>query len=117
MEVLLRQHWPGNIRQLENVMERACVTCPGPVIEPEHYPPELTQPASARSGFKVDLTRPLPELLREVTADVEKRYIRKALVKTRGNVSRCAKICGLSRRSITSKIAEYGIDREDLRES
>ena len=47
---------------------------------------------------------------------MESRYIRKALAKTRGNVGRCAKICGLSRRSITSKIADYGIDKKELRE-
>ena len=62
------------------------------------------------------MQKPLPDLLKEITADVESRYIRKALAKTRGNVGRCAKICGLSRRSITSKIADYGIDKKELRE-
>ena len=78
-------------------------------------PPELSQPAPARSPFKIDLNKPLPSLLREITADVERRYIRKALMRTRGNVLRCAKICGMSRRSITAKIAEYSINRHELR--
>jgi DNA-binding NtrC family response regulator len=116
MDLLLRHPWPGNIRELENVMERACVTCPLPIIGVEHLSPDLGQQPLTGSGFKVDISRPLPDLLRELTADVEKRYIRKALAKTRGNVSRCARICGLSRRSITSKIAEYGIQREEMQE-
>lgn len=116
MEALLRHTWPGNIRELENVMERACVTCPIPVIEPEHLSPELFQPALSDSPYRIDLTRALPDVLREVTVDVERRYIRKALKKTRGNVSRCAKICGLSRRSITSKISEYGIQRKEMQD-
>ena len=114
--MLLKYPWPGNVRELENIMERACVTCPGPIIDARHLSPDLTQPATSTSPFKIDLGRPLPDLLREIGIDVEKRYIRKALKKTRGNVTRCAKICGLSRRSITSKIAEYGIKKEELRE-
>jgi len=116
MEVFLNYRWLGNVRELENVVERACVTCHGNAILPEHLPTELLKPATARTPFRIDLQKQLPELLKEITADVESRYIRKALAKTRGNVGRCAKICGLSRRSITSKIAEYGIDKKELRE-
>jgi len=46
-----------------------------------------------------------------VTARIEKRYIRRALRKTRGHVGRAAKLCGYCRRSLTAKIAEYHIDR------
>jgi DNA-binding NtrC family response regulator len=116
MDLLLRHPWLGNVRELENVMERACVTCPVPIIGAEHLSPDLMQQPSGGPGFKIDISRPLPDLLREITADVEKRYIRKALARTRGNVSRCARICGLSRRSITSKIAEYGIQREEMQD-
>ncbi len=114
MEVLLKHPWPGNVRELENVMERACVICPGTTIEPEHLSTDLLNPSTSVSPLRIDLQRPLPELLREITTNFERRYIRKALAKTRGSVSRCARICGLSRRSITSKIAEYGIDRADM---
>ncbi len=117
MEVLLKHSWPGNVRELENVIERACVTCQGPTIGPEHLSSDLLSAPPAGSPMKIDLRRPLPELLNEITTEFEKRYIRKALAKTHGNVSRCAKICGLSRRSITAKIAEYGIDRTELQES
>ena len=116
METLLNHRWPGNVRELENIIERAAVTCHGNVILPEHLPADLLRPAVAKVPFKIDLTKPLPDLLKEITTDVEGRYIRKALAKTRGNVGRCAKICGLSRRSITSKIAEYGIKKDELRE-
>jgi two-component system response regulator AtoC len=41
MEVLLRSAWPGNVRQLENVVERACLLAWGGVIRPEHLPRDL----------------------------------------------------------------------------
>lgn len=117
MEIFLNFPWPGNVRQLENVMERVCVITQSDLILPEHLPRELYEPQRQRMPFKVDLKKPLPDLLREVTNSIEKEYIEKALGKTKGNVTRCAKFCGMSRRSITAKIAEYSIDKKTLAET
>jgi DNA-binding NtrC family response regulator len=61
--------------------------------------------------LSVDLHRPLPDQLRQIQADFEQEYIRKALEQTRGNVSRCAQLCGISRRSLSAKLGEYRIDK------
>ncbi len=117
MELLLRARWPGNIRQLENAMERACVTSRSEQILPENLPPEIGKPSKTKVPFPVDLSRPLTEQLPEIVASFEERYLRKALKKARGHVGRTAKITGLSRRSISEKIAQYKIDKaEFLRE-
>jgi len=117
MEVLLSNHWPGNIRQLENAIERATVTSRDQLIRVENLPPELSQPAAAKQPFHVDLERTLPEVLKDAVANIEQQYIRKALKKSRGNVGRCAKISGLSRRSMTTKIGEYKIDKDSFKET
>jgi two-component system response regulator AtoC len=117
MEILLGHSWPGNIRELENAIERGVVTSQDQVIRPENLPPELAGPLTAKYPFEVDLTRPLADVLREVTADIEERYIRKALKKSRGNIGRCAKICGLSRRSISAKIGQYKIKKAIFKEN
>jgi transcriptional regulator with GAF, ATPase, and Fis domain len=116
MTVLVNYRWPGNIRELENAIERACVTSSGNVIELANLPAELTSPAVAKLPFHIDLDRPLPEVLRQNVAAIEKQYLRKALKKARGNVGRCAKISGLSRRSITAKLAEYQLDKKVFKE-
>ncbi|MGL4549706.1 MAG: sigma-54-dependent transcriptional regulator [Gemmataceae bacterium] len=117
MQVLVEFPWPGNIRQLENAIERACVTVQEGVIRKKNLPPELFQqrPAGEKSPFQVDISRPLPEQLSALVAEFEKRYLRKALKRTRGHVSRCAKLSGLSRRSITDKISQYEIDKEEFK--
>ena len=79
------------------------------------YSGSLTRRSDAKHPFQVDLSRSLPDQLSELTSAFEERYIRKALRKTRGHVGKCAKLSGLSRRSITDKIASYGIKKEDYK--
>ena len=110
MELLIHYAWPGNIRELENAMERACVTARDGSIRPENLPPELRGPRSTRSALAVDLNRSLPDQLTALTAYFEERYLRKALRRCRGHVGRAAKLSGLSRRSVSGKITQYQID-------
>jgi DNA-binding NtrC family response regulator len=116
MEVLLHYRWPGNIRELENAIERACVTTRDNVIYPENLPPDVLRAENPGLPCEVDLNQPLTELLRRISAQVEQEYIRKALEKSHGNVGHCAKLCGLSRRSISAKITEYNIDKTSYKE-
>jgi DNA-binding NtrC family response regulator len=111
MKVLLDYPWPGNVRELENAIHRACVTCRAEAIEPENLPLEITRHGRPRSCPTIALDRPLPGLVRDIMASVENQYIRQALKSTHGNVSRCARLCGMSRRSITAKLSKYGLDR------
>jgi DNA-binding NtrC family response regulator len=116
MQKLLAHPWPGNIRELENAVERACVVARGSTIEPDDLPPEvLAGRAIPLHSQKIDLSRKLPDLIRESIAELEKQYIRKALKKTRGNVMRCARLCGLSRRSISAKLTEYNIKKDEFK--
>ncbi len=115
MEVLLNYSWPGNIRELENAIERACVTTRDPIIQVQNLPPDLVHPPKPEVPFTVDLNRPLTELVRDAVAQIESQYIRKALTKTHGHIGRCAEICGLSRRSITTKIADFHLDKADFK--
>lgn len=118
MQLLLDYPWPGNVRQLENAIERACITARDGTIVPANLPPDISRPStSPRSSQQVDLNRPLPDQLAEITAAFEERYLRKALKRTRGHVGKCAKISGLSRRSITDKIAQYKIDKAEFKAS
>jgi two-component system, NtrC family, response regulator AtoC len=111
MQSLLHYNWPGNVRELENAIERACVTSLNGSIQPDHLPGEVVAGKAVKTPFAVDLEQSLPQLLRHVCAEVEQDYIRQALEKSGGVVSRCAKMCGLSRRSLSAKLTAYQIDK------
>ena len=112
MDRLLGYRWPGNIRQLENAIERAAVTTVGDTINVDNLPSQVIGSMAAdQPKFEVDLKQPLPFYLQQATEQIERQYILKALEKSRGNVGRCAELCGLSRRSVSGKISQYGIDK------
>ena len=102
---LLRAHdFPGNVRELENLLERAVVLAQGASLGPDDFP-DLAPPASAAD------TSSLKGMARAVTSAVEKREIEDALEAHGGNVTRTAEALGVSRRGLQNKMKEYGIVR------
>jgi len=94
--------WPGNVRELRNVMERALILSGGIPIEPAHLPKELTAAtsrATAPDGEDLSVA-PLVE--------IEKRHIRRALEHCRGNKTQAARMLGITRLTLRTKIADYG---------
>jgi DNA-binding NtrC family response regulator len=117
MEQLLACPWPGNIRQLENAIECACVTARDGTIGPNNLPVDVTRKVIASAALPVDLARPMTEQMSELASAFEERYLRAALAKTRGQVGKCAEMSGLSRRSITDKLNQYNIDKAEFKDN
>ena len=93
--------WPGNTRELENIIERMVLLSEGPVLSSEHLPAELTDvPGSG----KADTLKGKRDAIYKVA---ERKMIVDALDKTGGNRTQAAKILGVSRRTLQNKIKEY----------
>jgi DNA-binding NtrC family response regulator len=96
---LLEQHgWPGNVRELRNVIERATILAPGPLIEPKHLPPvvEGETPASREA--------PLALSAGITVEEAERRLIMMTLAHTRDNKTRAAEILGISLKTLHNKL-------------
>src|SRR5688572_28133358 len=107
LAVLERYHWPGNIRELENVVERAIVLGSGEHITAESLPPHLARPAE-RGEFPVEIPAGGMDL-EELLAAVESRYIRLALDRAGGLQVRAAELLRLSFRQFRYKIQKHGL--------
>jgi DNA-binding NtrC family response regulator len=92
--------WPGNVRELRNVMERALILSAGAPIRPEHLPREVCAPSPGRASAAD------PGLV--ALEEVEKRHIRRVLEACAGNKTQAAKLLGISRLTLRTKVAEYG---------
>jgi DNA-binding NtrC family response regulator len=90
--------WPGNIRELRNVIERATILAGGAFIEPEHLPPHLTHTRVADERPSVVLTPGL------TVDEAETRLIRLTLEHTRHNKTRAAEILGISLKTLHNKL-------------
>lgn len=102
IDMLTAYHFPGNVRELENVIERAVLICDSNVLHGHHLPPTL-QTAEV-SGTETRLT------LESAVAAFERDLIQDSLKSTRGNVARAAKMLHSTERILGYKIKKYGID-------
>ena len=105
LDLLTRYDWPGNIRELENCIERAVIMARGEVIAPADLPPGI-QALSSGDKELAGLAFPSGISLQEV----EKTLILKTLEDTGGNRTRTAEILGINRRTLQNKLKEYGIN-------
>jgi two-component system response regulator AtoC len=106
LRLLLGYNWPGNIRELENVIERGMILCDGNNLTDDCLPPSLRWGAGGDESLLTD-----ENLSIKKAEDVmERDLIRKALIKTGGNRTQASKILEISHRSLMYKLKEYGID-------
>lgn len=110
VDILLRYPWPGNIRELENVIERAVVLAENDLITQEELPPELLE---SQEDFPM-AALPAPEgvdgSLIERTDRLESELIRGALERFRWNKTKAAEHLGLKRTTLQYKIKRYGLE-------
>ena len=101
---LLQYHWPGNIRELESVIERAVLFCPGNKLAPECLPEQFQLPRLNNSAFLIPPLVPLEEL--------ERAAIVQTLERTSGNIRRSAQILRCPRPTFYRKLKKFGIKVE-----
>jgi nitrogen regulation protein NR(I) len=123
LEAMMAYGWPGNIRELENVVERTVLLTEGNTIRARDLPPEIQRALGRAAGggaAAVDVAESeedvvgdahggLKEQVREATARLEKELIVRALAQTGGNVTQAARLLKISRKSLQIKMKELGL--------
>ncbi|MGI6181062.1 MAG: sigma-54-dependent Fis family transcriptional regulator [Agathobaculum sp.] len=125
-DLFMRYPWPGNIRELENTIERACLLASGEYITPEHIPWSIVhyQPvASTQTAIPVS-PAPIPGTEEPVLSEepdhttineAERALITRHLQDAHGNIKKAADSLGISRRTLYRKLEKYEINYQDMR--
>lgn len=101
IQLCQRFTWPGNVRQLRNVIERTVVTTRADVITPDHLPAFLREHDPIGPSFTVQVGTRI--------ADVEKLLIQRTLAQLTSNRTEAARLLGISRRALQYKLKRYGL--------
>ena len=107
MQRLRAYHWPGNIRELRNTIERMVIMTPSDAITASDLPLALQTPATNKLGtFQPGVT------LREIRDRIEREYIQSCLEAAHGNMSQAAELLGLERSNLYKKMKALGLDEK-----
>ena len=113
MNVLKGYHFPGNVRELENVVERTVALEPGPAILPESWPHHLTdsRPSTPEGldAHRIEIDSEKGIELEKLVADFERTLLTKALERTGGIKKKAARLLNISFRSMRYRVAKYGL--------
>jgi transcriptional regulator with PAS, ATPase and Fis domain len=112
LQAFKNYHWPGNIRELENLMERACILETTTVLTPESFPIGLINSGDAHAVLPVQAHLPLAEARRQAIDDFERQYLKELFSRHKGRVNRAAEDAGVSTRQLNKLMVKYGIEKE-----
>jgi DNA-binding NtrC family response regulator len=115
LEAFQQYGWPGNIREMENLIERACILETSSVLTPESFPPDIFARGTSSAQIPLDVNRKLAEVRKEAVDAVERRYLQKVLAANRGRVLDSARAAGVSARQIHNLMTRHGLRKEDFR--
>ncbi|HEX6274168.1 MAG TPA: helix-turn-helix domain-containing protein, partial [Polyangiaceae bacterium] len=123
LEALSNHPWPGNIRELENVIERAVLFCDGNALRLSDLPAEIQRVEERRPDTAsvrpprtaAGLSDGLKEQVKAAMSRLERELIVKALEQTGGNVTHAARLLKISRKGLQLKMKELGLRERDER--
>lgn len=104
LKIFFDYSWPGNIRELENVLERSMVYCRGTLIEPEHLPAHLRERTASRTSEKENESN-----IHDTIRNTEMQAIEDALEKCGGNRRKAAELLGIHPASLYRKLKRYSL--------
>ncbi|MBC8259364.1 MAG: sigma-54-dependent Fis family transcriptional regulator [SAR324 cluster bacterium] len=115
VKALVEYSWPGNIRELENVIERAYILETTPVLMPESFPQELFSTANNTAEVSLDITQTLAEVRRQSMEQLERQYLKELLRKHQGRINRSAETAGITTRQLHKLLRKHVIRKEEFK--
>ena len=107
--------WPGNIRELENLLERAYILENSAELTPESFPIELIREQKATAVVPVNARLPLAEARQIAVEDFERQYLKTLMTRNNGRINQSAEEAGIGTRQLHKLLTRYGIRKEEFK--
>jgi DNA-binding NtrC family response regulator len=107
-----RYSWPGNIRELENLMERAYILESSDQLTPTSFPNELFEKDVRATIFPVDDSLPLAEARRRAINNFERQYLKALMGRNSGKMNKSAEEAGITTRQLHKLMVKYSLRKE-----
>ncbi len=115
LEALQRYPWPGNIRELENLIERSYILEKSTTLGPESFPRELFEGIDSTAQVPLDPNRTLAAVRRDGMERIERAYLEELLNATRGRINEAAAKAGIGTRQLHKLLTKYGVKKETFK--
>jgi DNA-binding NtrC family response regulator len=116
VQALKNYHWPGNIRELENLMERAYILETASVLTSDGFPAELFESGGPAAVLPVNVNLSLAEARRRAVENFERQYLRELFARNKGRVNSAAQDAGISARQLNKLMVKYAIQKESFKD-
>ncbi|MAU06418.1 MAG: transcriptional regulator [Deltaproteobacteria bacterium] len=117
VRALQRYPWPGNIRELENLLERAYILETTSVLRPESFPQEIMTDSGSTAEVVLDASLPLAMVRKQALDHVERQYLKELLTLHQGRLNHAALTAGITYRQLRKMLIKYEIHKEDFKPS
>jgi DNA-binding NtrC family response regulator len=115
LEAFHKYSWPGNIRELENLIERAYIIESSTVLTPDSFPSELFCDDTIQPIITINASLKLSEARQKGIEQIERSYLNELLTQYRGRINDTAKATGISTRQLHKLMKRYGLRKEDFK--
>lgn len=115
IDALMRYGWPGNIRELENLVERAYILEASSVLTPESFPGELFETETTSVFIPTSEHMTLAQARQRGIEEIERNYLKDVLVRNKGRINESANDAGISSRQLNKLMNRYGIRKEEFK--
>ena len=115
LEAFRNYSWPGNIRELENLIERAYILETSFVLTPESFPGELYESENPSASVSVDACLSLAEMRSKGIEAIERHYLKELLTENRGKIKDSAHDAGITTRQLHKLMKEYDLRKEEFK--
>jgi len=117
MDAFKKYSWPGNIRELENMLERAYILAKSHMLTRQDFPGEIFDSGSSPAMMPVNTSETLSDFRRKAIEVAEKSYLKELLVKHQGKLGKASTDAGVSPRQLHKLLSKYAIQKESFKSS